>query len=304
MSCWDGNRPQCVIARLTGLKEGWNIYFPQKSKNGLIFYFFSATSSPAAHSELTEEEERLNSQVMLGDLFNPSKAHVDVLKLYQESDQIMNAHDQRVYLGRILFPDRAVSIWSRLTLCFSAFSLPVLTGAVVILSSILSHLCRCLHAWFVLSSVLFPVPSSVSSSLLGTCCSLACGPRDVVLINSPDCTLIKLSVNGPAPGFPPGVRQDGSHRKQLQIYGTAVAAARPALPVEPGNGEATACNSTRKCHSARCGHFIICVLIFVWHRSHLFFFSAMCNLHSLLRTKCMFSLKRAPRYKCASCAAV
>lgn len=99
------------------------------------------------------------------------------------------------------------------------------------------------------------MPSSVSSSLLGTCCSLACGPRDVVLINSPDCTLIKLSVNGPAPGFPPVVRQDGSHRKQLQIYGTAVAVARPTLPVEPGNGEATACNSSRKCRSARCGHF-------------------------------------------------
>lgn len=103
------------------------------------------------------------------------------------------------------------------------------------------------------------MPSSVSSSLLGTCCSLACGPRDVVLINSPDCTLIKLSVNGPAPGFPPGVRQDGSHRKQLQIYGAAVAAARPALPVEPGNGEATACNSSRKRVTLICaGIFLVC----------------------------------------------
>lgn len=39
------------------------------------------------------------------------------------------------------------------------------------------------------------------SSLLGWRCSPACGPRDVVLINLPDCTLIKLPVNGPAPCF-------------------------------------------------------------------------------------------------------
>lgn len=145
-SRWDGNRPQRAIARLTGLKKGWNVHFPQKSKSGLMFYFFSATSSPAAHSKLTEEEKRLNSQVVLGDLFNPSKAHVNVLKLYQKSGQIMIVQDHRVYLGRILFPDRSVSIWSRLVLCFSASSFPVLTGAVVILSSVLSHLCWCLHA--------------------------------------------------------------------------------------------------------------------------------------------------------------
>lgn len=150
-------------------------------------------------------------------------------------------------MGRILFPDRAVSIWSRLFFCLVSPS---------------PHRCRShplqrfISSLSVFARMICPFFCPFfCASLLGTCCSLACGPRDVVLINSPDCTLIKLSVNGPAPGFPPGVRQDGSHRKQLQIYGTAVAAARPALPVEPGNGEATACNSSRKCRSARCSHF-------------------------------------------------
>lgn len=65
--------------------------------------------------------------------------------------------------------------------------------------------------------------SSIFSSLPGKRGSLARGPGDVVLINTADCTLIKLSVNGPAPASLPGVRQDGSLCKQLQIYGTAVA---------------------------------------------------------------------------------
>lgn len=58
-----------------------------------------------------------------------------------------------------------------------------------------------------------PGPGVVSLPLL------SCGLRDVVLINSPRCTLIKPPLNGPAPSFPPGVLQDGSVRKQLQIYG-------------------------------------------------------------------------------------
>lgn len=98
-SRWDGNSPQRVIARLTGLKKGRNVYFALKGKSGLMFYFFSATSSPAAHSKLTEEEKRLNSQVMLGD---PSKAHVNVLKLYQESRQIMIAQEPESIFGKNL----------------------------------------------------------------------------------------------------------------------------------------------------------------------------------------------------------
>lgn len=54
--------------------------------------------------------------------------------------------------------------------------------------------------------VIFLPPSAVvflcvPPSFLGWCCSPASGPRDVVLINLPDCTLIKLLVNGPAPSF-------------------------------------------------------------------------------------------------------
>lgn len=59
--------------------------------------------------------------------------------------------------------------------------------------------------------------SSPLSALLPSSCA-ASGLRDVVLIKSPRCSLIKLPVNGPAPSFPPGALQDGSLRKRLQIY--------------------------------------------------------------------------------------
>lgn len=95
--------------------------------------------------------------------------------------------------------------------------------------------------------------------------SLACGPRDVVLINSPHCTLIKLPVIGPAPSFPPGAHQDGSIRKQLQIYGTAVTAPRLLLllTVRVGvAGQHEACNSNRApLRALLCG--LICKCIFV-----------------------------------------
>lgn len=81
-----------------------------------------------------------------------------------------------------------------------------------------------------------PSFSSISSSLPGNRSSLARRPGDVVLINSADCTLIKLPVNGPAPGSPPRVQQDGSLCKQLQIYGTAVAVAMPSWPCNKERG--------------------------------------------------------------------
>ena len=68
--------------------------------------------------------------------------------------------------------------------------------------------------------------------------ALPLGPGDVVLINSPRCTLIKLPVNGHAPSFPPGARQDGSIRKQLGIYGTAVIAEAAAPPFTEGKTSA------------------------------------------------------------------
>lgn len=121
--------------------------------------------------------------------------------------------------------------------------------------------------FFFSSFVSFLPPFSVSSSLPGNRGSLACGPGDVVLINSADCTLIKLSVNGPAPGSPPGVRQDGSIRKQLQIYGTAVAVATPAWPckIKRGTREGEEKKSLPFCshfNMQRCFLFVVAVVCF------------------------------------------
>lgn len=93
----------------------------------------------------------------------------------------------------VFCPDVSVFKMAKLQHCFNASSY----CSLIIHSFSLS-----LFITIIPSVSFLHVPLTISASLLGQLHSLACGPRDVVLINSPHCTPIKLPVNGPAPSFP------------------------------------------------------------------------------------------------------
>lgn len=109
-----------------------------------------------------------------------------------------------------------------------------------------------------------------------------------MLINSPHCTLIKLPVIGPAPTFPPRAHQDGSVRKQLEIYGAAVTAPRPPPLHTAERRRAEARNPNRTSLRAlmwKC----------LWSCSRFLYLSDICDLPAPPGTKCNLS-QRAQRY--------